>query len=693
MTSNKAENTLKHQYILNDPLHQLFDSIKAISVQGYDEERRVIYWNEGSEILYGYTQEEASGQKLEDLIIPDPVKEFVITSHSDWLNKDIEIPASDITLRHKDGSDVSVFSSHVMFTNQFNTKQMYCIDVDLTEVKQAQAQVIFKEHMLESIFEAIPDLFFLMDYNGTIVDYHASNLKNLLVSPEHFVGKNMADVIPLNVAKEFKVNIEKLKQKTEMVSFEYDLTLPHGVTHFEARMSHLSKYNQVVVIIRDITEQHKSAELIRHQAYFDNLTSLPNRALALDRLSQMLIEAKRNSETSAVLFVDIDDFKKVNDSLGHEIGDTLLVQASNRLQQSLREQDTVGRLGGDEFIVLISDLGSHQNLLAIAENLLKNFRKPFSIDDKQLMLTISIGVALYPDDGESPSDLLRNADTAMYQAKNMGRNTYSFFTPEMNIMMQRRLQIEEQMRSALERHEFEVFYQPQFDVKNKTMIGAEALLRWHNPNLGHVSPEEFIPIAEHTGLIVPIGQFVIAQALNFLSKWQDTQQHTYTMSVNLSPRQFRDIGLIDFIKEALVKERITPESLELEITEGVLMTGQSYIYDALAQIKALGIKIAMDDFGTGYSSISYLRQYSFDVLKIDRSFISGITENKADCDLVKATIAMSHSLGLSVIAEGVETKQQLSLLDDLGCEFVQGFYLSKPLPKNQLLDFSTQFYS
>ena len=356
MTSNKAENTLKHQYILNDPLHQLFDSIKAISVQGYDEERRVIYWNEGSEILYGYTQEEASGQKLEDLIIPDPVKEFVITSHSDWLNKDIEIPASDITLRHKDGSDVSVFSSHVMFTNQFNTKQMYCIDVDLTEVKQAQAQVIFKEHMLESIFEAIPDLFFLMDYNGTIVDYHASNLKNLLVSPEHFVGKNMADVIPLNVAKEFKVNIEKLKQKTEMVSFEYDLTLPHGVTHFEARMSHLSKYNQVVVIIRDITEQHKSAELIRHQAYFDNLTSLPNRALALDRLSQMLIEAKRNSETSAVLFVDIDDFKKVNDSLGHEIGDTLLVQASNRLQQSLREQDTVGRLGGDEFIVLISDV-------------------------------------------------------------------------------------------------------------------------------------------------------------------------------------------------------------------------------------------------------------------------------------------------------------------------------------------------
>tara|TARA_R110002012_G_scaffold103006_1_gene242745 strand:+ start:5859 stop:7916 length:2058 start_codon:yes stop_codon:yes gene_type:complete len=683
---------LTHQYVINDPLHQLFDAVNAISVQGYDEQRRVIYWNEGSELLYGYSKEEAIGEKIENLIIPNALREIVIDAHHNWITKGIEIPASEITLRKKDGTEISVFSSHVMFTNQYNNKQMYCIDIDLTDVRQAQAQALFKEHMLETIFEAIPDLFFLMKADGTILDYHASNKNYLYVSASELIGKNMADVLPKKVANQFQSHIAKALQQKDITSFEYELSVPQGLAYFEARISHLKESQQMMVIIRDITEQHKADELIRHQAYYDSLTLLPNRFLALDRLSQILIEAERNNEKAAVLFLDLDDFKKANDSLGHEIGDKLLVESAARLQQVLRKEDTVGRLGGDEFIILLRGLTEHHNALAIAENLLKAFREPFKIGGRELILTMSIGVAVYPKNGRCASDLLRNADTAMYQAKALGRNTYSFFTKEMNTCMQRRFEIEEQMHGALERNEFELHYQAQFNAKNENIIGAEALLRWHNPKLGHVAPDEFIPIAEHTGLIVPIGQFVMKQALGFLAQWQSADQQQYTIAVNLSPRQFRDAGLLNFIKKSLSESNISSKYLELEITEGVLMSGQSYIHHALEQINELGIKLSMDDFGTGYSSLSYLRQYPFDVLKIDRSFINGITSNKADYNLVKATIAMSHSLGLTVIAEGVETAEQLQVLNKLKCDFIQGYYFSKPIPAMQLLEFSARYY-
>jgi len=685
MESSKKANFFNHQLVLNDPLHQLFDAVDTIAVQGYDENRRVIYWNKGSELLYGYSNEEALGQKLEDLIIPPQMKATVIGGITRWLEKGVEIPASELTLLHKDGSDVYVFSNHVLFINQYNKKQLYCLDVDLADVKHAQAQALFKEHMLEAAFEAIPDLFFLMNEDGTIIDYHASNKLNLYVSPKEFLGKPMLDILPPNVAKIFKANIAKVISQQGVKSFEYELDMPHGLIHFEARISHLPEQNQVVTIIRDITEQHKTSEVIRHHAYYDTLTLLPNRFLSLDRLSQLINEAQRNDQKTAILFLDLDDFKKVNDTLGHEVGDKLLIEAANRLNQVVRKEDSVGRLGGDEFIVLLRDISDDHNALFIAENLLKVFREPFKIDGRELMITLSIGIAIYPDNGKSTSDLLRNADTAMYQAKSLGRNTYSFFTREMNVTMLRRLEVEEQMHGALERNEFEVFYQPQFDVINNNIIGAEALLRWHNPTLGNIGPDEFIPVAEHTGLIVPIGQFVVKQALKFLNDWQNLHQKKYRVAVNLSPRQFRDSELISFIQKSLLEANIEAESLELEITEGVLMIGQSYIDDALIKLNELGVKLSMDDFGTGYSSLSYLRRYSFDVLKIDRSFIQGIPTNKADCELSNAIIAMAQSLGLKVVAEGVETKEQVDLLSTLGCDYLQGYFFSKPVPPKVLL--------
>lgn len=682
---------LNHQFVVNDPLHQLFDAVESISVQGYDDNRRVIYWNIGSEKLYGYTSEEALGQRLEDLIIPEDMKSIVVNNIKQWLEKNIEIPASELILRHKKGHDVNVMSNHVLFTNVYQKKQLYCIDIDLSEVKEAQAQAIFKENLLEAAFKAIPDLFFLMEENGTIVDYYSNNKINLYAQPKDFIGKSMLDVLPYDVAIKFKEKLAEVIVKQKMLSLEYELAMPQGLVHFEARINYLPEYKQIVTIVRDITEQHKSAEIIRRHAYYDTLTFLPNRFLALDRLSQMISEAERDSEKTAILFLDLDDFKKVNDTLGHEIGDKLLIESANRLTQIVRKKDTVGRLGGDEFIILLRGLNEDNDALTITENLLNSFRDPFKIDGRELMVTLSIGIAIYPDNGICESDLLRHADIAMYQAKALGRNTYSFFTKEMNVIMLRRLEVEEQMHGALERNEFEVYYQPQISWENNEIIGAEALLRWNNPKLGNVTPDEFIPIAEHTGLIVSIGHFVVQQALNFLHEWQTKHQNLFRIAVNLSPRQFRDANLISFIESSLQNANIPPKCLELEITEGVLMIGQSYIDDALEKLNKLGVKLSMDDFGTGYSSLSYLRQYNFDVLKIDKSFIDGITKKNSDLDLVKATISMAHSLGLTVISEGVETKEQILILNELQCDYLQGYYFSKPIPANQLLDYALKF--
>ncbi len=430
---------------------------------------------------------------------------------------------------------------------------------------------------------------------------------------------------------------------------------------------------------QDITERRQQEEHILHQAHFDSLTELPNRFLALDRLSQLINEARRNSERVAVLFLDLDDFKKINDTLGHETGDKLLKEAASRLQSVVRCGDTVGRLGGDEFIILLGGLAEAADAQPVAEALLMQFTEAFRIDSRELVLTASIGVSLFPDDGDNLSELLRNADSAMYHSKEQGRNTYSYFTDEMNRGVSQRLRLEEQMHGALSRGEFRLCYQPKIELGSGRIIGAEALLRWRNPVLGEVSPLAFIPIAEQTGMIVPIGRYVLTTALEMAGIWRELLGPGFTLAVNLSPRQFRDPNLVDFIEMTIRQSGLPATTLELEITEGVLMSGHAYIDNALARLNDLGVRIAMDDFGTGYSSLSYLRSYPFDVLKIDREFVSDITDDPTDRELVNAAIAMAHGLGLKVVAEGVETREQLKYLTSLGCDYGQGYLFSKPL--------------
>jgi diguanylate cyclase (GGDEF)-like protein/PAS domain S-box-containing protein len=438
--------------------------------------------------------------------------------------------------------------------------------------------------------------------------------------------------------------------------------------------------------LQDITERKKQEAHILHQAHYDSLTGLPNRFLALDRLSQLINEAHRNKKKVAVLFLDLDDFKKINDTLGHETGDKLLTEAASRLQSVIRDTDTVGRLGGDEFIILIGGLLEPGNIQHVADALCNKFTEAFAIDNRELVLTASIGISIYPDNGKNLSELLRNADTAMYHSKELGRNTYSYFTDKMNQGVSRRLLLEEQMHGALNRAEFKLYYQTKVAINNRRIIGAEALLRWSNPVLGDVSPIEFIPIAEDTGMIVSIGKLVMTEALRILSKWQSMLNHPITMAVNLSPRQFRDPNLVSFIEQTLHQFELPAESLELEITEGVLMSGHSYIDDALNALNDLGVSIAMDDFGTGYSSLSYLRSYPFNVIKIDREFINDLTQDPRDRELVSAAIAMAQGLGLKVVAEGVETEAQLEYLSNWGCNYGQGYLFSKPVTAEEITE-------
>ncbi|TVO52673.1 bifunctional diguanylate cyclase/phosphodiesterase [Denitromonas halophila] len=435
-----------------------------------------------------------------------------------------------------------------------------------------------------------------------------------------------------------------------------------------------------LAVKEDITHQKRQEEKILRQAHFDPLTDLPNRFLALDRLTQLIKEAARQANKVAVLFIDLDDFKKINDNLGHEAGDHVLIEAAARLSSAVRDEDTVGRLGGDEFIVLLGGLSSPGDALPVAESLIERFRDSFQLDGRELMLTASIGIAVFPEDGDNPATLLRHADTAMYHSKAQGRNICHFFTDAMNLGMSRRLQIEEQLHGALAREEFQLCYQPLINIARRAIIGAEALLRWRNPRLGAVPPDEFIPVAEHTDLIIDIGKHVLSQAIEQVAYWRGALSPDFKVAVNLSPRQFRDTGLASFIEQTLARHGVPGNALELEITEGVLMGGHTHINDALVSLNRMGVHIAMDDFGTGYSSLSYLRSYPFDTLKIDRSFVGDITIDAADRELVNATIAMAHGLGLSVVAEGVETEAQLDYLHSRGCDIAQGYLFGKPVP-------------
>ncbi len=439
--------------------------------------------------------------------------------------------------------------------------------------------------------------------------------------------------------------------------------------------------------LSDITDLKKAQLQMENLAFFDPLTGLSNRRLFIDRLEKAVSESRRRGIFIALLFLDLDQFKRINDSLGHESGDLLLVEIARRLESSVRESDTVSRIGGDEFTVLLSDIDSSNGVRHIAEKILTKLSEPVSINNQEIINTVSIGITLGPIDGTDSSTLMRNADMAMYQAKAMGRNNYQFFSEDMNKEMMGYLEIEENLRASIKAEdEFIVFYQPKTNLTNGQFIGCEALIRWQPKGKEMINPDRFIPIAEESGLIVPIGKWVLRESCRQISRlidlnmWPDKAK----VAVNLSARQFSDPDLIHHIRDILKTTGCPVHALELEITESTLMGDVEAAILTMRHVKEMGISIAIDDFGTGYSSLSYLKRFPIDILKVDRSFVMDIPNDRDDMEITAAVVAMAHKLNLKVVAEGIETQAQLDFLKDNNCEFGQGYYIARPMPMEQL---------
>jgi diguanylate cyclase (GGDEF)-like protein/PAS domain S-box-containing protein len=439
--------------------------------------------------------------------------------------------------------------------------------------------------------------------------------------------------------------------------------------------------------VEDITERKLYQTRIELQANFDTLTGLANRSLLNDRLSQAIRAASGYGTRLAVAFVDLDRFKYINDSLGHHVGDELLRAMANRLKATVRDSDTVARLGGDEFVLLINGHSDLESIATVLERMLAEISQPWTIPQGDFNVTCSIGVALYPDDGTTAETLLKHADSAMYRAKEKGRNNFQFFTAELNALITERLELENKLRRALEREQFTLTYQPRVDMRTRKIVGVEALLRWHLPEQEYVEPSRFIPVAEEIGLIVPIGKWVLRTACMQARAWLDQALPEVIMSVNVSARQFRQDNLVETIADVLRETGLPPRCLEIEITESTVMHDAEQFISMLDELSELGVQIALDDFGTGYSSLSYLKRFPVDRLKVDRSFVQDIATDADDATIVRTIIALGHNLGLKVVAEGVENELQIEYLQANGCDEMQGYYFGKPMSASELATF------
>ncbi len=469
---------------------------------------------------------------------------------------------------------------------------------------------------------------------------------------------------------------------------------------------------QYIAMFTDITERKQYENDIWRQANYDALTDLPNRKMCIDQLSYDLKTAKRTNSSVAVLFIDLDRFKLINDTLGHSAGDSLLIEIASRLKETVRESDVVSRLGGDEFVVILNDIKNISDIEVVSKKILSNISTPVNLNSTtETFTTTSIGIALYPHDGNDVETLMKHADTAMYQSKKLGRNNFMFYQQEMNHAVMEHMTIEQELRKALSNEQFQLYYQPIIDLETGRIIGAEALIRWQHPTMGLVSPDKFINIAEDTGLIVPIGEWIVMTAANQASKWNKNSRQLIKVAVNISSRQCidKEHSIVSLLKKALTQAKLEPGVFQIEITESLLMDGASETVNTLNQIRDLGLGISLDDFGTGYSSLSYLKHFPISTLKIDKTFVNDATTNKKDAQLVKAIVMMSAGLDLDVVGEGIENAEQLSFLKNLGCKAGQGYYFSRPLtaedfsnylleqdiitlyrPEEQLLAYQTQ---
>jgi diguanylate cyclase (GGDEF)-like protein/PAS domain S-box-containing protein len=659
---------------------------------GMNSKGTIVDWNAQAAATFGWSREEALGQLFFHVVIPERHRAtyekgpqyFLASGEDAVLNKRIEI-----TALRRDGHEfpIELAISPILWGE---TRLFTAFVRDITARKNMEEALFVEKERAQVTLNSIGDAVACTDISGNITFLNLVAEKMTGWSHKEAEGRPMADVLEILDATSRKANPNPMgllvdENRTMHLPSNSILIRQDGLEiPIEDSVAPIhdrkGQATGAVIVFRDVSAARAMTLQLAHSAEHDVLTGLPNRALLNDRVNQAIILASRHMKKVGVLFLDLDGFKHINDSLGHLTGDKLLQSISKRLGDCVRASDTVSRQGGDEFVVLLSEMEHSEDAAVTARRLLQAIADAHFINQQDLHVTTSIGVSVYPDDGLDAETLIKNADTAMYQAKENGRQNYQFFKSSMNERAVERQSIEEGLRRALERNEFTLHYQPKVNLMTGRITGAEALLRWTHPSRGLVSPAQFIPVAEDCGLILPIGNWVLREACKQARAWVGAGLSLTTIAVNISAMEFRNELFLEGVFEILKETGLDPRFLELELTESVLMKRVEATGSILKTLRAAGVQLAVDDFGTGYSSLSYLRKFPIDALKIDQSFIRQITTSPDETSIVTAIISMGRSLGLRVIAEGVETREELAFLQAHECEEAQGYYFSRPLP-------------
>ncbi|HEY2091141.1 MAG TPA: EAL domain-containing protein [Thermoanaerobaculia bacterium] len=672
----------------------VLDAATQVSIIATDPDGTITVFNSGAERMLGYGAEEMIGRRsLLDLHVAWQLEQQALSLSSEFRH---DIGGFDVlslraaihgheerewTYIAKRGYQVSVLVSVTSIRAEDGSITGFLhVGTDISERKTSEERLRTQAAAITSAMDGIGILDDRLDFT-----YSNDALAKLFghTDPISITGTNLCDLYEPPEQVRFITTILPIVQQRGRWRGEATGLRPDGIT-FPQEISLTSiDGGGLVAVVRDITERTYAEEQIKHLAYHDALTGLPNRLLFKDRVTVALSHAQRNNSRLAVLFLDLDRFKVINDSLGHNVGDRLLQEVAARVLACLRDSDTVARLGGDEFTILLPSLVNSDDAAPIAQKILDFIRAPFHIEERELFTSTSIGISLYPEDAADAETLIKNADTAMYQAKEQGRDNYQLFNAYVNARALQRIALEHGLRRALVNDEFDVFFQPIVDLRTGVVTGMEALLRWNHPELGSVPPSTFIPLAESTGIMMPIGAWALRQACMRAKEWQDAGFRNLSLAVNLSVTQLQSVDLVQRVRATLDETGLPPDQLELEITESTAMQSPEISLRVLSELKKLGIRISLDDFGTGHSSLAYLKRLPIDTLKIDQSFVRDIDADPNSAAIVTAIIAMAHSLRLKVIAEGVEQEEQAVFLRRYGCDLMQGYLFTKPVPAHE----------
>ncbi|MFD2235010.1 EAL and GGDEF domain-containing protein [Phaeospirillum tilakii] len=674
---------LAENYRLSELHNRAIVDNTADAIITFGEDGAIGTYNPSAERIFGYRPAEITGRAV-TLLIPDLAGPDGAVATAPFLGQRTEVVAV-----LKGGArrclELSLSSMRLGGRDLF-----IALGHDITARKAGEEALRQQQEWLTTLINALPDLICFKDGAGRWLVANQVCLDLLGLDGRDYVGRTAFELardapLPSGPLLNSHETDEMAWRLGRQLSYEVTLTSPGGPRIFDMAKVPLftpdGGRRGLVVVGRDVTERKLSAARIQHLAHHDSLTELPNRVLFQERLRQALAQARRGGSRLALLFLDLDKFKDINDTLGHAIGDQLLTAVARRLTRCLRETDTVARLGGDEFAVILTNLKDAEGARHVAEAIIASLSEPFRLEDHEVLTSTSIGITLYPDDSETADQLLKNADLAMFQSKADGRNAYHFYVAAMDAEVQARKAIERDMRLALGTPQLELHYQPLLDLKSGRIVGCEALLRWNHPQLGWVPPAQFIPVIERTDLIIPLGRWILHQACRQGRAWRDAGLGPMTIAVNLSPVQFRHSqGLVAMVTDILDQTGLAPEALQLEITEGIAMQNVDSSIEVLKALRALGVTISIDDFGTGYSSLNYLKRFPVDKLKIDRSFVIDIGQHPDNEAVVKAIVDLGHSLRTRVNVEGVESRTQLDFLLAHGVDEAQGYYFSRPVP-------------